>query len=275
MRGRKVKTRTLVVAGSHAVKKAAEAEGLDRIFREAGAEWREPGCSMCLAMNGDMLAARPVLRLDVEPELRGAPGARRADAAREPRDRGGRGRLGRGRGSAPAGGGLGHGTRSAPSRAARSSSPRENIDTDQIIPGRFLKVTDKKGLGKGLFSDWRYDADGKPRAGLRPQPPRGAGLPRPRRRRQLRLRLVPRARAVGARRLRLPGGHLDPHRRHLPQQRAQERAPPGRARAGGGREARRRARREGPHRPRRADGHAAGRDAPRRSRSTASRSTAS
>jgi 3-isopropylmalate/(R)-2-methylmalate dehydratase large subunit len=55
MRGRKVKTRTLVVAGSHAVKKAAEAEGLDRVFREAGAEWREPGCSMCLAMNGDML----------------------------------------------------------------------------------------------------------------------------------------------------------------------------------------------------------------------------
>jgi 3-isopropylmalate/(R)-2-methylmalate dehydratase large subunit len=55
MRGRKVKTRTLIVAGSHAVKKAAEAEGLDKIFREAGAEWREPGCSMCLAMNGDML----------------------------------------------------------------------------------------------------------------------------------------------------------------------------------------------------------------------------
>jgi 3-isopropylmalate/(R)-2-methylmalate dehydratase small subunit len=42
--------------------------------------------------------------------------------------------------------------------------PRENIDTDQIIPGRFLKVTDKKGLGKALFSDWRYDGDGKPRA---------------------------------------------------------------------------------------------------------------
>jgi 3-isopropylmalate/(R)-2-methylmalate dehydratase small subunit len=41
--------------------------------------------------------------------------------------------------------------------------PRENIDTDQIIPGRFLKVTDKKGLGKGLFSDWRYDAGGSPR----------------------------------------------------------------------------------------------------------------
>jgi 3-isopropylmalate/(R)-2-methylmalate dehydratase small subunit len=38
--------------------------------------------------------------------------------------------------------------------------PRENIDTDQIIPGRFLKVTDKKGLGKGLFCDWRYEKDG-------------------------------------------------------------------------------------------------------------------
>ncbi|HUL57924.1 MAG TPA: 3-isopropylmalate dehydratase large subunit [Anaeromyxobacteraceae bacterium] len=55
MKGNRVKTRTLVVPGSHAVKKAAEAEGLDRVFKEAGAEWREPGCSMCIAMNGDRL----------------------------------------------------------------------------------------------------------------------------------------------------------------------------------------------------------------------------
>ena len=47
--------RTLVVPGSHAVKRQAEAEGLDRIFVDAGAEWREPGCSMCIAMNGDQL----------------------------------------------------------------------------------------------------------------------------------------------------------------------------------------------------------------------------
>jgi 3-isopropylmalate/(R)-2-methylmalate dehydratase large subunit len=47
--------RTLVVPGSYAVKKQAEAEGLDRIFLDAGAEWREPGCSMCIAMNGDQL----------------------------------------------------------------------------------------------------------------------------------------------------------------------------------------------------------------------------
>jgi 3-isopropylmalate/(R)-2-methylmalate dehydratase large subunit len=47
--------RVLVVPGSQQVKKQAEAEGLDRVFREAGAEWREPGCSMCIAMNGDRL----------------------------------------------------------------------------------------------------------------------------------------------------------------------------------------------------------------------------
>ena len=39
----------------------------------------------------------------------------------------------------------------------------DNIDTDQIIPARFLKVTDKKGLGEKLFCDWRYDADGAPK----------------------------------------------------------------------------------------------------------------
>jgi 3-isopropylmalate/(R)-2-methylmalate dehydratase large subunit len=45
----------LVVPGSQEVKKQAEAEGLDKIFREAGADFREAGCSMCLAMNGDQL----------------------------------------------------------------------------------------------------------------------------------------------------------------------------------------------------------------------------
>jgi len=56
MRGRKVAagTRVLVVAGSEATRRAAEAEGLDRVFTAAGAEWREPGCSMCLGMNGDI-----------------------------------------------------------------------------------------------------------------------------------------------------------------------------------------------------------------------------
>ncbi|MFN8103215.1 MAG: 3-isopropylmalate dehydratase large subunit [Acidimicrobiia bacterium] len=55
--GRKVAAgvQALVVPGSGLVKAQAEAEGLDRIFTEAGFEWREPGCSMCLAMNGDQL----------------------------------------------------------------------------------------------------------------------------------------------------------------------------------------------------------------------------
>jgi 3-isopropylmalate/(R)-2-methylmalate dehydratase large subunit len=48
--------RVMIVPGSHAVKSQAEAEGLDTVFRAAGADWREPGCSMCLAMNPDKLA---------------------------------------------------------------------------------------------------------------------------------------------------------------------------------------------------------------------------
>src|SRR4051812_10925893 len=57
-RGRKVTSgmRTLVVPGSSAVKRQAEAEGIDRVLTEAGFDWRDPGCSMCLAMNPDKLA---------------------------------------------------------------------------------------------------------------------------------------------------------------------------------------------------------------------------
>ena len=53
-----------------------------------------------------------------------------------------------------------------PLRTIRSRTvvlPRENVDTDQIIPARFLKTTEKKGLGKVLFSDWRYGPDGAPK----------------------------------------------------------------------------------------------------------------
>jgi 3-isopropylmalate/(R)-2-methylmalate dehydratase large subunit len=57
LKGRKVKqgVRVLVVPGSQEIKRQAEAEGLDQIFEQAGAEWRESGCSMCIAMNGDEL----------------------------------------------------------------------------------------------------------------------------------------------------------------------------------------------------------------------------
>jgi 3-isopropylmalate/(R)-2-methylmalate dehydratase large subunit len=57
LRGRKVSpdVRVMVVPGSQEVKKQAQAEGLDRVFMDAGADWREAGCSMCIAMNGDQL----------------------------------------------------------------------------------------------------------------------------------------------------------------------------------------------------------------------------
>src|SRR5690349_9649443 len=57
LKGRKVnpKVRVMVVPGSQEVKRQAEAEGLPEIFKAAGCEWREPGCSMCIAMNGDQL----------------------------------------------------------------------------------------------------------------------------------------------------------------------------------------------------------------------------
>ena len=53
--------------------------------------------------------------------------------------------------------------------------PRENVDTDQIIPARFLKVTDKKGLGKVLFSDWRYAEGGAPNPDFVLNRPEAAG----------------------------------------------------------------------------------------------------
>jgi len=56
-RGRKAVVPAMVVPGSQAVKRAAEVEGLDRIFLAAGFEWRDPGCSMCVGANGDRVAA--------------------------------------------------------------------------------------------------------------------------------------------------------------------------------------------------------------------------
>ena len=59
LKGRKVaeNIRVMIVPGSQSVKTEAEAEGLDKIFKEAGAEWRESGCSMCIGMNGDTVGS--------------------------------------------------------------------------------------------------------------------------------------------------------------------------------------------------------------------------
>lgn len=56
LKGRRVKIPTMIVPGSGLVKAQAEAEALDQVFLEAGAEWRTPGCSMCVGMNGDIVA---------------------------------------------------------------------------------------------------------------------------------------------------------------------------------------------------------------------------
>ena len=114
----------------------------------------------------------------------------------------------------------------------RSRSPAENVDTDQIVPARYLKVTDKDGLAEALFRDWRFEEDGSlkdPRFVL--DQPEMAGPPDPARRRQLRRGLVARARPVGADRVGHPGHPLDLVRRHLPQQQPQERPAADRRRA--------------------------------------------
>ena len=53
--------------------------------------------------------------------------------------------------------------------------PMNDVDTDQIIPARFLKATDKKGMGANLFADWRYNADGSPKPGFVLNQPASSG----------------------------------------------------------------------------------------------------
>ena len=67
--------RALVVPGSAAVQKQAESEGLDEIFRSAGFQWREPGCSMCLAMNPDKLRGREVCASSSNRNFKGRQGS--------------------------------------------------------------------------------------------------------------------------------------------------------------------------------------------------------
>ncbi len=67
--------RALVVPGSQAVAREAEAEGLDEVFRSAGFEWREPGCSMCLAMNPDKLVGREICASSSNRNFKGRQGS--------------------------------------------------------------------------------------------------------------------------------------------------------------------------------------------------------
>jgi len=65
-----------------------------------------------------------------------------------------------------------------PVRELRSRTvvlPAENVDTDQIIPARFLVTTTREGLGRGLFADWRWEADGRPKPGFALNRPEAEG----------------------------------------------------------------------------------------------------
>ena len=162
--------RLMVTPGSDEVKREAEREGLAEIFRAAGADWRESGCSMCIAMNGDQLqpGQYAVSTSNRNFEGRQGKGGRTflaspltAAASRDRRRR--RPTRGRCPASRPwprSADADAWPSRSGCSRAGSSRSHAENVDTDQIVPARYLKVTDKAGLAEALFRDWRFEEDG-------------------------------------------------------------------------------------------------------------------
>ena len=211
--------RALVVPGSATVKRLAEEEGLDRVFRDAGFEWRRAGCSMCLGMNPDVLAAGERCASTSNRNFEGRQG------------RGGRTHLVSPQlAAATAIAGhfvdpreLAHGMK--PFR--RVSGPvavldRADVDTDQIIPKQFLKRIERTGFGEFLFFDWRLDEAGS-RGRLRTERPGVRGREDPDRRRELRLRLLARARRLGAPGLRLRGRDRAVVRGHLRDQLSEDR----------------------------------------------------
>ena len=213
-RGRRAVVPAWVVPGSGLVKRAAEAEGLDRVFVEAGFEWREAGCSMCVGINGDTARRGRAGGVHVQPQLRGTPGAGGAYASHVAGD--GRGRRGdRPPHRRPHAGGLSGAALHAAlrrRRADRSAQRRYRPDHSGALPAQ---APGHAGLRDFLFHDVRSTASAGA-ARVRPQPaglsdgqdPRGGG--------ELRLRLLTRGRGVGARRRRHPRGHRPQPRRHLP-----------------------------------------------------------
>jgi 3-isopropylmalate/(R)-2-methylmalate dehydratase large subunit len=253
LRGRKVAdgVRAMVVPGSMLVKLQAEQEGLDEVFRAAGFDWRNAGCSMCLGMNPDILA----------------PGERSASTS----NRNFEGRQGRGarthlvspevaaatavvgRLAAPADGGLGHEAVHHPHRTGRVAAPQRRGHRPDH-PQRLAQARRAHGVRRGPV---QRVARGP---GLRAEPPAARRRQHPRRGGELRHRFVPGARRLGPAGLRLPCRRQPALRRHLPEQRPQGRSRPGaagargRGRAHGGSRARPRPRRHRGSRPPRAAG---------------------
>ena len=199
----------LVVPGSGLVKRQAEAEGLDRLFIEAGFEWREPGCSMCLAMNPDKVPAGERCASTSNRNFVGRQGPGRTD----PPDVAGHGR-----------GGRGHRPHCRRARARRLMAGisriegraipfgRANVDTDLIIPAAHLKTVSRLGLGRYAFEPLRREP------GNVFDEPDYCRCADPDRRRQFRLRVEPRACGLGALRARHQGGDRAELFRHLRRQ---------------------------------------------------------
>ena len=174
--GRKVDSgvTALVVPGSAKVRRQAEEEGLDRIFLDAGFEWRLAGCSMCLAMNPDFVPAGERCASTSNRNFEGRQGvgsrthlvspAMAAAAAIhghfvDIRELAECGRM--------------KAFTSTKGRVAVIDRP--DIDTDQIIPKPFLKRIERTGYGEFLFYDWRLDEDGRPRPDFELNDPAYAG----------------------------------------------------------------------------------------------------
>ena len=161
MKNRKVaeNTRVLVVPGSEATRKEAEAEGLDRIFVAAGAEWREPGCSMCLAMNGDSAEPGDLVVSTSNRNFKGRQGRGVRTILASPLTAAASAITGRVTNPLDLmeAGDMSH---SGLVESRTFCLPVNNIDTDQIIPGQFLTTTEREGLGKFCFYSWRYDENG-------------------------------------------------------------------------------------------------------------------
>ena len=207
----------MVVPGSERVKAAAEREGLDRIFREAGFEWREPGCSMCLGMNPDILHPGQAIGVDEQSQFRRPAGSRRAHSPGQPGDGGGGGHprplRRRARLGATADGAVSRAPR--PRRAAAAPRRRHRSDHPEAVPEEH-RAHRLRPVPVQRLALWAgRQADG----GVRPERPAVSRAHDPRDRRQLRLRLVSRTCRVGARRLRLSRRHRAVVRRHLPHQR--------------------------------------------------------
>ncbi len=222
LRGRKVRSglRAMVVPGSHRVRAQAESEGLDSVFTAAGFEWRQPGCSMCLAMNPDKLA----------------PGERAASTSNRNFE-GRQGRGGRTHLVSPA-------VAAATAVAGHFASPEELDSMKAVAAGQRtgraprplrrrhrsdhpVRLAEAGGAHRVRGRAVRRVA-GRPR--LRPQPGAVRRGHHPGGRAQLRHRIVPGARRVGPAGLRVRRRGVAGIRRHLPQQLHQGRAG---ARAGG------------------------------------------